>query len=1168
MSKRLKYAKLRLAKPINVDDTPSTVVPVHTNVGSLYFLLLHFSTDSTVITQTSKYFNNRVEKTCTNEETFILIHSEDSGEDNGKPKEQSSRRRTQKPPKLCPNDGPKLPKLRKKTCDGNRLISNFLSSQTNRIPAEDNDFEEDKPGPGAQSKQTKVQRVTKKTTKAPKQIKNQSDIRKVFKKYKSDHELLNELLKEHSTSEHIDPEQLQIALAMSRSLIDQDCDQKPTTSGESRDRDFSVASCSGSSEERRIVSIRTTLEQFGFRCKNSYTDYDLNVIFGSASSKNVKKIKHKRATNLQFRSKEELAAFIDNQVKKLIPLRTLENATSAGKLQDSRSIKSHLSNHFWIAQTELSSNQLMEKYYVPELLRANPAPVGCMLKDWSKIPGRDSTPDRYNDVPREKITASMDSPDLFNESEIIKRASKCGKIDKSLVNNIEAEKTKQECGMENEQKHYSQEMLVIRSSNESASVNLNVDSRVLKKSSNTIDSNNVEQRVEMFETTLHDMNQSLVSNKCNERQEELFALNDNSEEDKRNFVTECVLPAFYQSSENIFDDTDPDPIVSFEVFSSEEEKISAISQVRVVKKSASGDTGIAETAQQDRRKDIILEQNDANGLPNEEETDIESKTLENCHDPHVMEAWVSSKKDLSFHRLSIKARLREALEGNPDTIATVDLIENDPDFDKTISNLAHRNVNIQIGAQYTHLNNTQDDVLYISDDEVNHSICCVPAASYIESVKEKLGNTSKADLDVTITYNVAESIAQRGDNVNILPSKLECQPTEHEEPIMLACYSNDNGNEPVVGEINCAESTLAYLDHLVKEFNLPPLKSQQNAQNDNGNHQMSLETEICQETLCIKKHASKMYEQLSNRLHSYEEHKFENHDIDYEITASQSLLKDNVFSGGIGTTPARGLSKMKTCTTFDSPKNRSVLKRPVPETGYLSSSTPHEKDAPKLSGDNRFENKFNELKTAEVDIPETEYVIRTLNVNQKPPAYEDMSTSEIERELFKYGLKALQRSKAVRMLYYLFEMMHPYVMIVERYNIPMGNKDPHRKVKDVKEKHKQILTSYSSVVLKTPRKCAFKLDLNSTQFFLPSKPRKKMAWCGVPLHISFFNLVSECDQLQRQILRYEPVSLHQVDELLKDGGLRYETNDLRAFFDKHSITFRTASSNGERMAKE
>ncbi|XP_052894303.1 structure-specific endonuclease subunit SLX4 isoform X2 [Anopheles moucheti] len=565
MSKRLKYAKLRLVKPLNAADPPSIVVPVKTDV----------CTDRTVVVKTSNFSDTGAKESCTSEETFILIPSENSGENNEITNEQSTRRKTQNPPNASSNDGPKFPKLKKKSCEGNRLVSNFLNTQTNQTAEGDDDFEECKSGPSWQSKQTKVQRVTrKKISKVPKRIKNQSDIRKVFKKYKSDHEVLHELLKEHSASEQIDPEQLQIALAMSRSQVDQECTEKPMISTNSPSKDCSAPSGSVSLEERRIVSIRTTLEQFGFRCKNSYTDYDLNVIFGSESTKNVKKIKHKRATNLQFRSKEELDAFIDCQVKKSIPLKTMERTSYAGTLQELRSIQSHLSNHFWIAQTELSSDLLMEKYYVPELLKANPAPVGCMLKDWSKIPGRERTPERNNDAATGKIFVRMNSPDMFNDSEIINNTTACDTIEEPLLNKVDAEENRQECGMENEQKFYSQEVLVISSPNESSHTKLNVASRV---SSIAIDTkSSIDQTVGKYETNSCHKDQIPVVDESREKQREIVILDDNVEENKGNFntvtaISQCPQLAFHHSSENIFDDTDPNPMVSFEVYSSEED---------------------------------------------------------------------------------------------------------------------------------------------------------------------------------------------------------------------------------------------------------------------------------------------------------------------------------------------------------------------------------------------------------------------------------------------------------------------------------------------------------------------------------------------------------------------------------------------------------------------
>uniref|UniRef100_A0A182TBF9 Structure-specific endonuclease subunit SLX4 n=1 Tax=Anopheles maculatus TaxID=74869 RepID=A0A182TBF9_9DIPT len=189
-----------------------------------------------------------------------------------------------------------------------------------------------------------------------------------------------------------------------------------------------------------------------------------------------------------------------------------------------------------------------------------------------------------------------------------------------------------------------------------------------------------------------------------------------------------------------------------------------------------------------------------------------------------------------------------------------------------------------------------------------------------------------------------------------------------------------------------------------------------------------------------RNHVPEISDELSNYLHNYEEPNFDDHAIAAEMIASQSSRIDKITAGG------KVVSRVKSCTQFDSPSNNTALKRTVSETWLLSSSTPNEKDAPQPTKRDKFENKFDELKTATVDIAApTEYVISTSNVSQKPPAYEDMSTLEIERELFKYGLKAFQR-------------------------------------------------------------------------------------------------MSESESLQRHILRYEPINLDDIYRMLKDAGMRYETN--------------------------
>lgn len=287
---------------------------------------------------------------------------------------------------------PKLPKFPKKPPEGGGgVISKFFKTS-------EDDFEPPKPDALPKAK-TKVQRKATATRKprAPRKSKSQTDIRKVFQKYKdNDEELLKNLMLEHTLTDRLDPDQFQLALAMSRSLVDQGGSQ-PESTASSEDPPEEVAakasssSSSLSSEERRILGIRTTLEQYGFKCKNSYNDYDLNVIFGSAP-KNVKKIKHNRATMLIRRDREDLVGFMERQAKRLLQ-EDLDRRFS--DLSESElNFRTYGSTVFWMSQNPANSVDNLCEYYVESLVEVSAVRAGYLLKDWRMIPGRERTPER------------------------------------------------------------------------------------------------------------------------------------------------------------------------------------------------------------------------------------------------------------------------------------------------------------------------------------------------------------------------------------------------------------------------------------------------------------------------------------------------------------------------------------------------------------------------------------------------------------------------------------------------------------------------------------------------------------------------------------------------------------------------------------------------------
>ncbi|XP_053674227.1 structure-specific endonuclease subunit SLX4 [Anopheles nili] len=851
MSKRLKYAKLRLAKPA-ADNPPSHGAGVEEvkTTG-----LLDVGACSRLIGKPSKYFSNDLEEPTASQQTFIEYASEPLMDNNGESSEPNTRRRTQEVPECNPLDGPKLPKLRKKALG-------------------DDDFEEAKSSTSSQTKPTKVQRAAKKL-KAPKRPKNQGDIRKVFRKYKNDHEVLHKLLKEHSVSEQIDPEQLQMALAMSRSLVDYECGLNPVAGEEMQEQQ--LASSSSSIQERRIV--------------------------------------------------EKISA----------PSQVTTESTS---LNDNGSV--------------------------------HQVPIDLVL-----------------------------SEGLCNKA------------------------------VQNEQ---------------------------------------------------------------------------------------CMS---------------------------------------------------------------VAEQGDASATAKNS----------NCHIATV------PSKDLSFNRIAIKARLTEALRGDSNMVETVSLVgdtESVKELDTSASNSNEVISSSPSKVNCTQPSDTQDDVLVISDDEINYSIRDVlprDAPRDIACAKNGTENSLNNDLNITVPYYDGHTTSQNESVVTNSTSSGSQAVMQSDCEVVTICSSE---SDMVSAVVEGADSTFAYLDNLVKQFNLPPLRAQLSASKCHSPpKQLEAVLNLSSQTRTIqyatdaenvltdeqqspdstsKAHAKNtkqgnvISENLDNYLNYYEEPNFEEHEIEAESQACERPEKDSCLTSILASS-AKPFSRAKSSTQLDSPTNCVTLKRIASESSIGCSSTPQDKE---LASDKRqkgdeFVDKFNDLKAAVPVIAPPEYVINTSIVKTDAPAYTAMSASEIDRELYKFGLKALTRSKAIRVLNYLFEQMHPYVDVLED-----TAEDPKLSVDSQKASakgHKHISSVSTNIGHEKPAKCAFKLNVNEAEYFLPSKPRKKIHWCAVPLHISFFNLASESENLQRQILRYEPVNLDDIYKNLKNAGLRYETNDLIAFLDKHCITFRTVSGSGDRVAK-
>uniref|UniRef100_A0A8D8AJN2 Structure-specific endonuclease subunit SLX4 n=1 Tax=Culex pipiens TaxID=7175 RepID=A0A8D8AJN2_CULPI len=302
----------------------------------------------------------------------------------------------------------RLPKLPRKPPEGGSgMISKFFKTS-------EDDFEPVKKETTAPKAKTKVQRkVTTRKPRAPR--KSSQDIRKAFQKYQDNDELLlNELMVEHSRAEQVDPEQLQLAIAMSRSLSEQHGVAEDIS--DSQQPEVGSSASESTLQERRLQGIRTTLEQYGFKCKGNYADQDLNALFGTPPGpKTGRRGKTRRKTMLIRRTPEDIVAFMERGAERLLR----EDLHAQLKESDAQlDVRSYGSDVFWMNENPNLGEGAIPEYFVEGLMEPYPAKAGCLLKDWHAIPGRERTPERKRIVPEVEPPAPPEVPDP-NLSEVL-----------------------------------------------------------------------------------------------------------------------------------------------------------------------------------------------------------------------------------------------------------------------------------------------------------------------------------------------------------------------------------------------------------------------------------------------------------------------------------------------------------------------------------------------------------------------------------------------------------------------------------------------------------------------------------------------------------------------------------------------------------------------------
>ncbi|XP_076379512.1 uncharacterized protein LOC117221735 isoform X2 [Megalopta genalis] len=187
-----------------------------------------------------------------------------------------------------------------------------------------------------------------------------------------------------------------------------------------------------------------------------------------------------------------------------------------------------------------------------------------------------------------------------------------------------------------------------------------------------------------------------------------------------------------------------------------------------------------------------------------------------------------------------------------------------------------------------------------------------------------------------------------------------------------------------------------------------------------------------------------------------------------------------------------------------------------------------------------------------------------------PPDYDGMKTSELHAELHKYGLKMQKRSRAVKLLTYIYNELHPIIplrsKIIESELVAISSDDEQsakrRKNNNINESNNYSNEyGYDSSPLQSSGE---KLPVNIIN---EERQLDENRTCALNIKDAFFALITDQKELYNNILTYEPLCIESIYFMLKEKGFKYKMNTLMDFLDEQCITFYSQDAKLSRKKK-
>ncbi|XP_066152100.1 structure-specific endonuclease subunit SLX4 [Euwallacea fornicatus] len=208
------------------------------------------------------------------------------------------------------------------------------------------------------------------------------------------------------------------------------------------------------------------------------------------------------------------------------------------------------------------------------------------------------------------------------------------------------------------------------------------------------------------------------------------------------------------------------------------------------------------------------------------------------------------------------------------------------------------------------------------------------------------------------------------------------------------------------------------------------------------------------------------------------------------------------------------------------------------------------------------------------------YIIKTRNVTPIPD-FDSMTTPIIQKELEKVGVKRLKRARGAKLLKYIYESTHPLVGSVD-FVEKSGSDDEGKVIKRRKKAHGKVQKigsvcdvqdSQETSAISNMEVIYSEMDIIGDRLLTDEKyedlvferrQSTKIPSCPVPLQIIWYNFLCCNTDIKEKVLLYEPLQLETLHSMLKELGFKFHIQDLLKFLDKKCITIRTARKRAKR----